>query len=38
VPGVPEDDRPEKGQVASKFCTVRLPKVVVSEEENNVQK
>jgi len=37
---VPEDDRPEKGQVASKFGTVidvPRPKVEVSEEEDNVE-
>jgi hypothetical protein len=35
---VPEDDRPEKRQVASKFGTVPRPKVEVSEEEDNVER
>jgi len=38
---VPEEDRPEKGQVASKFGTViDVPrsKVEVSKEEDNVER
>jgi len=39
-PGVSEDDKPEKGQVASTFGTVidvSLLKVEMSEEEDNVE-
>jgi hypothetical protein len=31
---VPEEDRPEKGQVDSKFGTMPRPKVEVSEEKD----